>query len=136
MTLPVRRTVKAYVTHGHRLLVFRQPDHPGAGIQVPGGTVHPHESLDDAALREATEEAGLPQELVVARFESVLDLGYWSYTTVVADAAERFEPRLADPESIALRWTRVDDVAQLPLHPRFAEAWPALRARISAGAAR
>ncbi len=110
--------------------------HFGGTWGIPGGARHRGESAFEAALREATEEAGLPQQLVVARFESVLDLGYWSYTTVVADATERFEPRLADPESIALRWTRADDVAQLPLHPRFAEAWPALRERIDEAAAR
>jgi 8-oxo-dGTP diphosphatase len=97
---------------------------------------HFGESAYEAAVREATEETGMPAGLVVVRFESVLDLGYWSYTTVVADAAERFEPRLADPESIALRWTRTDAVHELPLHPRFAEAWPALRARLHGGSAR
>ena len=34
MILPVRRTVKAYITHRQRLLVFRQPDFPDAGIQA------------------------------------------------------------------------------------------------------
>jgi 8-oxo-dGTP diphosphatase len=60
----------------------------------------------------------------------VLDLGYWSYTTVVADAADRFTPIVSDPESIELRWVPIDDVDDLPLHPRFAEAWPGLRDRL------
>jgi len=61
---------------------------------------------------------------------SVLDLGYWSYTTVVVDASERFAPVVSDPESIELRWVPVGAVDALPLHPRFAESWPALRARL------
>jgi 8-oxo-dGTP diphosphatase len=51
--------VVAYITHGDRLLVFRHTEHPEAGIQVPGGTMEPGESPDEAVLREAQEETGL-----------------------------------------------------------------------------
>jgi 8-oxo-dGTP pyrophosphatase MutT (NUDIX family) len=84
----------------------------------------------DAAVREAAEEAGVPATLLAVRFTSVLDLGYWSYTTVVADASERFPPVVSDPESIELRWVPIGAVDELPLHPRFAESWPALRSRL------
>jgi 8-oxo-dGTP pyrophosphatase MutT (NUDIX family) len=59
--------VFAYITHGDRLLVFRHPHAPEAGIQVPAGTVEPGEALDVAVLREAEEETGLP-DLRLARF--------------------------------------------------------------------
>jgi 8-oxo-dGTP diphosphatase len=119
--------------HGAVLLQHRAAwSHFGGTWGIPGGARHLGESAYEAAVREAGEETGLPAELVVERFESVLDLGYWSYTTVVADAVRRFEPRMMDPESIALRWTPIDAVEELPLHPRFAEAWPALRARVRA----
>jgi 8-oxo-dGTP diphosphatase len=49
----------AYITHRDRLLVFRHPNTPEAGIQVPAGTVEPGESPRDAVLREAFEETGL-----------------------------------------------------------------------------
>lgn len=97
---------------------------------MPGGARHEHESAVEAAVREAAEEAGVPPELIVVRFTSVLDLGYWSYTTVVADATERFAPIVSDPESIELRWISVERVTDLDLHPRFAESWPALAAQI------
>jgi 8-oxo-dGTP pyrophosphatase MutT (NUDIX family) len=51
--------VFAYITHGHRLLVFRHADFPQAGIQVPAGTVQPNEPPDEAVLREVYEETGL-----------------------------------------------------------------------------
>lgn len=51
--------VFAYITHGHRLLVFRHADFPQAGIQVPAGTVQPDEHPDEAILREVYEETGL-----------------------------------------------------------------------------
>lgn len=59
MTLLVRRKVLAYITHDSCLLVFRQPDFPEAGIQVPGGSIEQDERPEDAVLREAFEETGL-----------------------------------------------------------------------------
>ena len=55
----VKHKVFAYITYGHRLLVFRHPDVPEAGVQVPAGTVETHERPEDAVLREAFEETGL-----------------------------------------------------------------------------
>ncbi|WP_417767152.1 NUDIX hydrolase [Stappia sp.] len=48
-----------YLTCGRELLVFRQPDQPEVGLQVPGGTVDPGESHLIAACREFREETGL-----------------------------------------------------------------------------
>jgi ADP-ribose pyrophosphatase YjhB (NUDIX family) len=73
--MPVlKQKVFAYITHGPRLLVFRHPESPEAGIQVPAGTVHAGEDLEAAVLREATEETGRA-DLVLVRFlgEQVLD---------------------------------------------------------------
>jgi ADP-ribose pyrophosphatase YjhB (NUDIX family) len=55
----VKQKVFAYITHQERLLVFKQPDFPEAGIQVPAGTVEVGEQLENAVLREAFEETGL-----------------------------------------------------------------------------
>ena len=55
----IRHKAFAYVTNGHHLLVFRHPDVPEAGIQVPAGTVEPDEYPQEAALREAREETRL-----------------------------------------------------------------------------
>jgi 8-oxo-dGTP pyrophosphatase MutT (NUDIX family) len=60
MAMPTeRRKVLAYITSGTSLLVFRHPDFPDAGIQVPAGTVEDGEDPDTAVLREAAEETGL-----------------------------------------------------------------------------
>jgi 8-oxo-dGTP pyrophosphatase MutT (NUDIX family) len=56
------KTVKkvfAYIIRENKLLVFKHPDHADAGIQVPAGTVEENESLENAVIREASEETGL-----------------------------------------------------------------------------
>lgn len=105
--------------------------HFGDTWALPGGARHKNESALDGALRESGEEAGVPADAVRARFESVLDLGIWSYSTLVADVTVPFEPVISDPESVALEWVAVDRVDSLPLHPGFASAWPALRTALS-----
>lgn len=101
--------------------------HFGGTWGLPGGARHLGENAQDGAVREAAEEAGVPPELVRPRFVSVLDLGWWSYSTVVATSASSFTPVIGDAESIAVRWVPIDEVASLPLHPGFEESWPALR---------
>ena len=106
--------------------------HFGGTWGLPGGARHADESAVQGALREAAEEAAVPPGDVRVLFESVLDLGFWSYTTVVAQAIRPFEPHMADVESIELRWVAVPEVTGLPLHPGFAASWPQLRARLTA----
>jgi 8-oxo-dGTP diphosphatase len=58
MTRTVRKAF-AYITHSDRLLVFRHPNNPEAGIQVPAGTMEDGETPEEAVMREAEEESGL-----------------------------------------------------------------------------
>ncbi|HET8957128.1 MAG TPA: NUDIX hydrolase [Microcella sp.] len=107
--------------------------HHGGTWGIPGGARKLDESATDAAVREANEEAGVPPETLTVLFDSVHDLGFWSYTTVVARVDELFDPVLGDAESIELRWVAVGDVETLPLHPGFASSWPRLRAQLPTG---
>lgn len=104
--------------------------HLGGTWGLPGGARKADETPEQAALREADEEAGVPPELVTVLGTSVFDLGYWSYTTVLARSAEVFTPVVGDAESEALRWIPLDDVAGLPLHPGLEADWPGLRSRL------
>jgi len=109
------------------LLQHRAPwSHFGGTWGLPGGARHEGESAVRGAVREAHEEAGVPEELIRPLFSSCLDLGWWSYTSIVARAAEEFTPVIGDAESLELRWVRVDDVGSLDLHPGFAASWPTL----------
>ncbi len=101
--------------------------HFGDTWALPGGARHEGESAVDGAIREAQEEAGVPDAATRPRLLSVLDLGYWSYTTLIADVIRPFEPKISDPESRELAWVPVTEVDERPLHPGFAASWEQLR---------
>jgi 8-oxo-dGTP pyrophosphatase MutT (NUDIX family) len=104
--------------------------HHGGTWGLPGGALHEGEDAITGALREAREEASVPPGNLRVLFTSVFDVGYWSYTTVVARVDEPFEPAIGDPESIELRWVPPGQVGAMDLHPAFAGSWPALHARL------
>lgn len=78
-------------------------------------------------MRESAEEAGVPSVALRPRFMSILDLGVWSYATLVADVEKPFDPVISDEESVELAWVAPEQVGELPLHPAFAESWQRLR---------
>lgn len=106
--------------------------HQGGTWGLPGGARDSHETPEETAVREAHEEAGLPGELLTVRSTvvtaEVAGLGgaRWTYTTVVADAAEQLST-VPNRESAEMRWVAEDEVAELPLHPGFAASWQRLR---------
>ena len=115
------------------LLQHRAPwSHQGGTWALPGGARDSHETPEQAAVREAHEEAGLLAEHVLVRATvvtaEVFGTGgtHWSYTTVVADAPELLTT-VANRESSELRWVAEDEVVELPLHPGFAASWERLR---------
>jgi len=106
--------------------------HQGGTWGLPGGARDSHETPEETAVREAREEAGLLAELLAVRGAVVtaeaFGLGgdHWTYTTVVADAAELLHT-VPNRESAELRWVDENEVADLPLHPGFAASWHRLR---------
>lgn len=105
--------------------------HHGGTWGVPGGALDSHESPAAAAIREAGEEAGIAAADVGVRdvrVTSDLDSGRWTYTSVLAEAAEPL-PTRACGESAELCWVPEEQVASYPLHPGFAASWPVLRVR-------
>jgi len=101
--------------------------HFGDTWALPGGARHEGESACDGALREAKEEAGVPDGAIRPRLLSVLDLDVWTYATLVGDVIAPFEPTISDPESRELAWVPLDEITGRPLHPGFAGSWDLLR---------
>jgi 8-oxo-dGTP diphosphatase len=104
--------------------------HHGGTWGLPGGARDSHESVLDAALREAAEECGVPPGLVWPRGIFTDDHGGWSYTTVLAEAADAFEVESDYDETEDAAWVPVTKVSALSLHPGFAEHWSQLRAAL------
>lgn len=104
--------------------------HHGGTWGIPGGARMPGEGASAAALREATEEAGVDAASVVIGPEYVMDHGDWSYTTVIARSIGRdliaVEP--TDWESQAIEWVQFDEITELDLLPSFAASWPEVSA--------
>ena len=106
--------------------------HQGGTWGLPGGARDSHETPEETAVREAHEEAGLLAELLTVRATvvtaEVFGLGgaHWTYTTVVADAAQLLDT-VPNRESAEMRWVAESQVADLPLHPGFAASWQRLR---------
>ncbi|MGP4057082.1 NUDIX hydrolase [Mycobacterium sp. 4D054] len=110
------------------LLQHRAPwSHQGGTWGLPGGARDSHETPEQAAVREAHEEAGLPPEQLTVRTTVVTaEVSGWTYTTVIADTSEELDT-IPNRESAELRWVAEDEVADLPLHPGFAASWQRLR---------
>lgn len=103
--------------------------HQGGTWAMPGGARDSHETPEQTAIREAQEETGVAVERLTVRATLVTARPAgtsWTYTTVVADAAELL-PTVPNRESAELRWVAEDEVVDLPLHPGFAASWHLLR---------
>ncbi|MFP7365960.1 NUDIX hydrolase [Corynebacterium callunae] len=112
----------------------------GGTWALPGGARDSHETVEDAALREAEEETGIKASDVEILKSFVTagpfpkdpqrpELpGEWSYTTVIARTVDGQElPTTANNESLELRWVPLSEVDSMPLMPAFEKAWPKLR---------
>lgn len=109
------------------VLIQLRPDwaHQGGSWAIPGGARDSHESVIDAALREAAEEAAIDPDLLRTAGVHRMSHPDWHYDTVIATAQER-PPVTAHAESVELRWVGVDDLGLVRLHPGFEASLPEL----------
>jgi 8-oxo-dGTP diphosphatase len=100
--------------------------HEGGTWSCPGGALEYGEEPLAGALREASEEVGVPEQ---ARYlgEYVFDPApEWQYTTVVVEVDGPFGLTM-NFESDAVEWVPTDLVERKLLHGGFAAAWPHVR---------
>jgi 8-oxo-dGTP diphosphatase len=102
--------------------------HHGGTWGLLGGARNRAESAEQAAQREAAEEAGLAGDSYEVIGAFIDDHGGWSYTTVVARARTALLPTGLTGETLEVRWVQADELGELPLHPGFAATWETVRA--------
>jgi 8-oxo-dGTP diphosphatase len=101
--------------------------HEGGTWSCPGGALDLGEQPLHGAMREASEEVGVPQDGVRLLGEYVFDPApEWSYTTVVVEVDGPFGLSM-NFESEAVEWVPTDRVGERALHAGFAAAWPHVR---------
>ncbi|SEF80295.1 ADP-ribose pyrophosphatase YjhB, NUDIX family [Thermomonospora echinospora] len=96
-----------------------------------GGGRHGGEDAVSAALRETTEECTLDTASLRLHGMTVDDHGGWSYTTVIASAAQMPEVLPASSETRRALWLPLEKVDGLRLFQPFALAWPMLATMMS-----
>jgi 8-oxo-dGTP pyrophosphatase MutT (NUDIX family) len=116
--------------HGECILLQHRAlwSHYGGTWGLLGGARNRAESAEQAAQREAAEEAGLAADSYDVTGTYVDDHGGWSYTTVVGQARSAALPTALTAETLEVRWVRAAQVSELPLHPGFAATWETVRA--------
>jgi 8-oxo-dGTP diphosphatase len=114
----------------HQVLLQLRADwtHEGGTWGLVGGARDSHETVAEAALREAAEEAGVDGSQVTVLGSRIgVDDGDWSYTYVLGLAADDLVIGPPTAESDELRWVDLDDVQTLLLHSGLGSTWTALR---------
>ena len=115
MTTHTRKAL-AYITHGGRLLVFRHPDDPEAGIQVPAGTIEQDERPEEAVLREAREETGLTA-LRLVRFLGTDERDMADFGRDEIQHRWFYHLRCEDPPSATWRHWETHPSVGMPIEP-------------------
>jgi len=101
--------------------------HNGDTWGIPGGARDSHESVTEAAMREAHEETGIKPAHLTPLSLFTDDHGDWRYDTVIASAHSEISADSPNDESQEMRWVALSEVTMLDLHPSFSKTWFELR---------
>lgn len=104
--------------------------HNGDSWGIPGGARDSHETVIEAAIREANEEVGISGDHLTTGEIFIDDHGVWSYQTVIAKAHPELVAHEANDESKEVAWVAFNEVQSKNLHPSFANTWPQLLVRL------
>ena len=120
------------VRNGTVLLQHRAPwVHNDDTWGIPGGARDSHESIFEAAKREAEEELGIITNMLEPMGTFTDDHGIWRYDTVIVQASEDLVAHEMNDESQQVEWVTFDAVSEKHLHPALARDWPKLHALIA-----
>ena len=105
----------------HYFLALRSSwTHKGGTWAVPGGALNHGETALEGALREFAEEIGHVIDTYEVSEIHEDDHGGWTYTTVVVDVPQRFDPPTAMSwETAEARWVAASQLVELELFEAF-----------------
>lgn len=120
------------VRNGTVLLQHRAPwVHNGDTWGIPGGARDSHESIFEAAKREAREELGIITDSLEPLGIFTDNHETWRYDTVIVVASPELVAHEMNDESQQVEWVSFDAVSKKNLHPALARDWPALHALVA-----
>ena len=117
------------------LLTLRSPAvMEGSCWGIPGGAIDSHETPQEGALREASEEiSGVPKIDSMSTIHKN-DHGGWAYHTILGKSEHLFEPKVnpeAQWETDDVKWFTAPEIDKLHesgrLHSGFAQTWSKIK---------
>ena len=119
--------VRTDLEHPAALLQLRAEwTHGGGTWALPGGARDSHESVIEAAIREAAEEVGVDSTRIDVRKVFTDDHGTWRYDTVIAFSVDDAGIYAANHETSGIEWVPLHDVHTYELHPGLAAHWSSI----------
>lgn len=126
-----KNTAKAIIIDNDRVLLLKKKYDDGSIMYtLPGGTQEPGESLEQAVIREAYEEAAA--KVSVSKLLNIYEHQRHSKTqqgkithkiefAFLCHLEALYQPKMGhhpDPHQVAVEWKKIDQLAQLTLSPK------------------
>jgi len=128
---PIRNRACALIVKDEKILLVEMMNEDGLHYNLPAGGVEAGESIEEAVAREALEEAGVEVEVgplaALYQYMPHLSDNYASTTPSInfifhchmKEGSIARMPAVPDEHQVGVRWVPLDELTDVPLHPRI-----------------